>query len=157
MRIGVLADSHDNLISLRKAINLFNKEKVEFVLHAGDFIAPFSVLELEKLACPYQGVFGNNDGEKVGLIKASKGRIKEELLKIELGGKKIIVLHDLKRSALSAENCDLVIFGHTHKPETVKQGGRFLFNPGECCGWLTNKSTIGIIELNDLSAQLIEI
>ncbi|MCJ7643906.1 MAG: YfcE family phosphodiesterase, partial [Candidatus Aminicenantes bacterium] len=71
--IGILADSHDNLIALRRAVRLFNDAKCSLVIHAGDFVAPFAARELRDLACPVKGVFGNCDGEKPGLIKAFQG------------------------------------------------------------------------------------
>lgn len=67
MIIGALSDTHDNLPKIEKAVKFFNKKKVDFVLHAGDFVAPFAVDRLNKLSCEWLGVFGNNDGEKKGL------------------------------------------------------------------------------------------
>ena len=42
--IGVMADSHDNLESIEKAVKVFNQEQVDLVLLAGDLIQ--SVVEL---------------------------------------------------------------------------------------------------------------
>ena len=80
MRIGILADTHDNLPKIERAVRFFNKEKVDFVLHAGDFIAPFAVSKLKGLTCSWLGVFGNNDGEKNGLSGISEGKIKSGLV-----------------------------------------------------------------------------
>ena len=73
MKIGIMADSHDNLEKIAAAVEVFNNEKVELVLHAGDFIAPFTARPLKYLKCPLTGVFGNNDGEKFGLLKQFEG------------------------------------------------------------------------------------
>lgn len=64
MKIGVLSGSHDNLAKIEEAVKFFNKKKVEFVFHAGDFVAPFTIPKFKKLACPWLGVLGNNDGEE---------------------------------------------------------------------------------------------
>ena len=157
MKLGIIADSHDNLPKLAKAVELFNQEGIDFLLHAGDFIAPFSVKELNRLDCDFLGVLGNNDGEKKGLAEASRGRIKPPPLRIELEGKKIILLHDSNRLDLEQEDFDLAIFGHTHRPAVNKKNAKVLINPGECCGWLTGKSNVAIVELTDLSSQIIEI
>jgi putative phosphoesterase len=77
MLLGVIADTHDNLPKIEKAISVFNRKRVSLVLHAGDYIAPFSLLPFRKLNCDYLGVFGNNDGEREGLTKISEGRIRE--------------------------------------------------------------------------------
>ena len=50
MLIGVIADTHDNMDKLKKAVDLFNERAVELVLHAGDYIAPFTSRELRRLA-----------------------------------------------------------------------------------------------------------
>ncbi|MCX7661894.1 MAG: metallophosphoesterase family protein [Candidatus Omnitrophica bacterium] len=63
MRLGIISDTHDNLKKIDKAIKLFNRKKTDYVLHGGDFVAPFSVLRFKNLNCPWEGVFGNNDGE----------------------------------------------------------------------------------------------
>ena len=156
MKLGIIADSHDNLPKLAKAVKLFNQERVGFLLHAGDFIAPFSVKELKKLNCDFSGVFGNNDGEIKGLTEVSQGKIKPPPLRIKLEDKKIILLHDINQLNLKEEDFNLAVVGHTHKPLVDKKDARVMLNPGECCGWLTGRSTVAIVELADLSSRIIE-
>ena len=77
-----MADSHDNLFAVKKAVQLFKDSGCELAIHAGDFVAPFAARELENLNCPVKAVFGNCDGEKKGLEKAlsSFGEIQESPL-----------------------------------------------------------------------------
>lgn len=49
MKIGILSDSHDNMPKLARAVELFNEEKVELVLHAGDLVSPITANELIRL------------------------------------------------------------------------------------------------------------
>jgi putative phosphoesterase len=154
MRIGVLSDTHDNIPKTEKAVRFFNKRKVGFVFHAGDFVAPFAVRVLKKLDCDWRGVFGNNDGEEKGLILVSKGRIQQGPLRLELEGKQISLVHDLNQINAKREAADLIIFGHTHKPQVSRQKAKLLVNPGECGGWLTGKSTVALIDLGSLSATI---
>ena len=42
MKLGVIADSHDRLPTLRRAVELFKRLNVDAILHAGDFVAPFA-------------------------------------------------------------------------------------------------------------------
>jgi putative phosphoesterase len=69
MRIGVLSDTHDHLGYLRRAVDALRDLQVELVLHAGDYVAPFVVNELQRLPCRVLGIFGNNDGERIGLTR----------------------------------------------------------------------------------------
>jgi len=157
MLIGILSDSHDNLPQLEKAVYLFNGKKVQFVLHAGDFVAPFTIPKLKALACDFKGIFGNNDGEKQGLERASQGRITEGPLRFDINGIKITLVHDLKAIELEKETAQLVVFGHTHKPRILKDNNRILINPGECGGWLYGKSTVAIADLSLMTTEIFEI
>ncbi|MFA5117668.1 MAG: metallophosphoesterase [Candidatus Omnitrophota bacterium] len=157
MKIGLLSDTHDNLPHIDKAVLFFNRQKVDFVLHAGDFVAPFSVLRLKTLHCDWRGVFGNNDGERTGLTGVSQGKITEAPLRLKLGGIAITLVHDLKQLDLKREGSRLVVCGHTHKPEIIIQPEVTVINPGECGGWLTGESTVSIVELPALRAELFKI
>ena len=148
MILGILSDSHDNLPKLKNAVSLFNKKAVSLVLHAGDYVAPFSVGMLENnLKCEYLGIFGNNDGEKEGLIKRSQGKISQQTLELEKFGKKIFLIHDISSAKVDFQKFDLLIHGHTHQPSIEKQDQTWLINPGECGGWLTGESTVVIYDL----------
>lgn len=155
MKVGLISDTHDNLPKIEKAVEIFNKNKVEFVIHAGDFVAPFSILPLQRLNCNWIGVLGNNDGEKEGLITKSQGRIKPGQISLVLDNKKLIVIHNVEK--YTQEPADVVIFGHTHKAEIKKDNNLLMVNPGEASGWLYGRSTVGILELDNLNVNIIDI
>ncbi|RME21309.1 MAG: metallophosphoesterase [Deltaproteobacteria bacterium] len=161
MLIGIIADSHDNLPLMKKAVELFNEREVGFVIHAGDFVAPFSLNPLEQLRCPWIGVFGNNDGEQRGLTTKSKGRIQPEPYELNLDGKKVVVVHDISRyevDEFARQGCMLIIHGHTHEPEVRKtDGGVLVVNPGELGGWLKGRSTVAVVDMNRLEAEIVDI
>jgi len=157
MKIGVLSDTHDNLPKIEKAVKFFNRNKVGFVLHAGDFVAPFTVAKLKNLSCDWLGIFGNNDGERNGLTSFSEGKIKDGPLRLELDNRKITLVHDIATINAKTEDADLIISGHTHNSGVFKQDGLLIINPGECGGWLTGKSTIALVDLTFLSAKVSKI
>lgn len=158
MLLGMIADSHDNLPKIKKTVSLFNKNKVELVLHAGDYVAPFSIEPLEDLRCNFFGIFGNNDGEKKGLIKKSKNRIKEGPLSLKLDNKKVLLIHDISEmDEKYFKRYNLIIYGHTHKPGICQKNGTLLINPGECGGWLTGKASIAVCELKSMRIDFIRI
>ena len=70
MIICIISDIHDRLPLLEKAINRLNEEKVELVLCAGDYVAPFVTSYFKALKAKMIGVFGNNDAEKQTLKEA---------------------------------------------------------------------------------------
>jgi len=155
MRIGAIADTHDNLPKIKKAVRFFNRKRVDFVLHAGDYIAPFAAACLFKgLSCDFCGVFGNNDGEREGLTRISQGKIKPGPLRMTLVGRGIVLVHDINSINPSTEDAQLIIFGHTHKPEIRHNDSSILVNPGECSGWLSRRSSVAVVDLNTLAPKI---
>ena len=157
MRIGLMADSHDHLPRMRQAIEVFNRRRTDFVIHAGDFVAPFALAPLEELRCDWRGVYGNNDGERTGLDRRSKGRIVAGPLRLELEGRRLTVIHILEELDLPREEGDVVIFGHTHQAEVRREGNLLLVNPGETYGWLNGRATAALLDLPTLQVELIEL
>ena len=157
MKLGLIADSHDNLTKLAKAIKLFNREKLDLVFHAGDFIAPFTLDLFAKLNCEYLGVFGNNDGEREGLSNKSEGRIKADPLKLNKANRKILLIHDISNLDSKNKNYDLVVYGHSHKKEASLRDSTLFINPGECGGWLTGKSSVAIIDLLKMKVKFFKL
>ena len=159
MLIGIIADTHDNLIYTRKAIELFNKRKVEHVIHAGDYTSPFTLKLFKELNCKYDGVFGNNDGDKLLLLERSEGNIHNQPYIFTLNNKKIIVMHEhhVIDALADSSHFDLVIYGHTHEPDVRKVKHTLIVNPGEAGTWLYGTSTVALADLNKMEAEIIEL
>jgi len=156
--IGIMADSHDNLTAIKKAVRFFNEERCSLVVHAGDFVAPFAARELQSLKCPVRAVFGNCDGEKHGLEKAFQplGEIREAPLTFKHHELNFLVMHlnFPLESYISSGEYDVLIFAHTHQPEIRKEKKTHLINPGETGGWLSGKNTVALWNSKTLSAQI---
>jgi putative phosphoesterase len=159
MLIGVISDTHDNMPQIGKAVDLFNARKVEHVIHAGDFTSPFTFRILNDLAAAFTGVFGNNDGDKLLLSKMSGGRVFPQPHALELSGKKIIVIHEhqIAEALADSGHYDIVIYGHTHKPVAKKMKDALVVNPGEAGSWLYGTSTVAIIDLAAMQAEIIRL
>jgi len=159
MRLGILSDTHDRVPFIEKAVKVFNASDIDLVIHLGDYCAPFSLRPLGGLQMDWIGVFGNNDGEIQGLLKASEGRIKNGNLSLEIEGKRIFIDHvnPLRRSLAASGDFDLILYGHTHKPEVYTEGGCLCVNPGEVCGYLTNRHTVACLDLETLVPAKVEI
>lgn len=159
--IGIMSDSHDNLPAIRHAVNFFEKSSPQLILHAGDFVAPFSAKELEKLPCPVKAVFGNCDGEKKGLEKTfqSVGEIKNAPLTFEYKNIHILLTHVHTKidSYLLSGKYDVIVYGHLHKPEVRKEGETLIINPGETGGWVSGKSTVALLDPEKLTAEIVSL
>ncbi|MBN1783034.1 metallophosphoesterase [bacterium] len=148
MKIGILSDSHDNLPALVKAVSVFNDAGVSHVLHAGDLVAPFTAKPLKKLNMGFTAVFGNNDGEILGLYHVFKDQIFRAPHVVHLNHKKILLLHEgdnLEALAISGK-FDAIIYGHTHEVD-IRKDPTLVINPGECGGWLSGRRTVAIWDM----------
>ena len=163
MIIGIMADTHDNLNALKKAVKFFSEKQVKLVVHAGDFIAPFVLDELKKLNCRFIGVFGNNDGDKKTLAELSQMAIKIAPLETTMGDNddvKVFIYHgheNIFAGNLVERGFKLVISAHTHTPEIKEDRGTLFINPGETGGWVSGKSTIVLCDVDKLEAELVEL
>ncbi len=165
MIVGVVSDSHDNVPMLRRAVEHFNAGLCELVIHAGDVVAPFAMAALEGLNCPFRAIYGNNDGEKVGLkIKAVSvgGSIEQPPIQFSAGELTIRVVHDCAdwEAEAAGNGADVVIFGHTHETVVETLSGQSLpigLNPGECGGWLSGRCTAAILDTDTCRVTIIDL
>lgn len=149
MKVAVMSDSHDNVPYIKKAIDYFNANAFEYLLHAGDIVSPFAAKSIMEFKGKIYAVYGNNDGDKNNLRKIVKS-IEPGPFKFTLGGRRIIIVHDiLDLRDRDFEEVDIVICGHTHKAYTEDRGETLVINPGETCGWLTGKHTVGVLDIHN--------
>jgi uncharacterized protein len=124
MKIGTISDTHDDIENVRRAIDIFNKEQVQYVIHAGDYVFPGIVMEFKNLNARLIGVLGNNDGERGKLLKAFLevgGELKGELGELHVNDLKIGVYHgtsaEIKAMLIESGRYNTIVCGHTHKKE----------------------------------------
>lgn len=143
MKIGILSDTHDDIENVQEAIQIFNKNKAEYVIHAGDYIFPGIIKEFANLNAKMIGVLGNNDGERNGIVKSFldiEGELKGEIGEIEIDEIRFVIYHgtdkEIKESITRSQKYDILICGHTHKREPQNSGtiannkDTFILNPG---------------------------
>ncbi len=164
MLIGIISDTHDNLIKIREAVNKLNELNVELVLHAGDFVSPFTIKEFQKLKSKMITVFGNNDGDKNLLTQKLiqiNAIVNNYFAVLNLDGLKAFLTHGnderVINDIIKANLFDLLIRGHTHKKEVRKEGKTLIINPGEVCGYLSNESTIAIFDTISKKVDIISL
>jgi putative phosphoesterase len=162
MIVGLMADTHDCLPMVDKAVKRLNEEGVGLVLHAGDYVAPFVIPRFKELKAKLIGVFGNNDGDRELLKKRfsenANLEIRGNFAEITVEGLKIALLHgsdeELLKTLIKSEVFDVVVHGHTHKAEIYRNGKTLVVNPGEVCGYLSGKSTIALLDTAKREAKL---
>ncbi len=160
MKVGILSDSHDKRGSAVDALALFLKEQVGAVLHLGDVCSPPVIEPFKTAALPFHGVFGNNDYDRFGLQTVSGNGFHRGPRILELFGRKILMAHtfdDLQSEMGEKGRFDLVLFGHTHRPLTMRMGRAVVINPGESCGFMSGRSTCAVVDLATMEARILDL
>jgi putative phosphoesterase len=127
MRVGLISDTHELFdLGLRP---LFSE--CDLILHAGDVTRQSVLTSLGELA-PVWAVRGNND---MGPFGESLPRTAT----VPLGELSAFVVHELGhperpvpavRRTLAQAGCQLVLFGHSHRPLAQLHQGVLFVNPG---------------------------
>lgn len=145
MKILVFSDSHGYYNRILRIIE--KHENVDMCIHCGDIVSDCTALEalIDKDIKLFY-VRGNND---------SGSSVPTEL-ETEICGKKIFITHghtygvksgtDTLRKKIK-EGADLVLYGHTHIPDTMYFGGGILLNPGAICHM--SKCTYGVVTIEN--------
>jgi len=158
MKIALISDIHDHTDRLSAALDVFADRRAEALIHAGDMVAPFTARALLAFDGPIRAVFGNCDGEHVGLSNILKNSIAAPPVTFGLAGRTFVLAHDISQipNALLG-SADVAVVGHTHSPSRTQNGQALIINPGECCGRATGQATVALLDSDDLSLEVINL
>ena len=163
MKIGLISDTHDNFKTIESAVKIFREKRIDYVIHAGDITTPEVVEAFAGLKLI--GVLGNNDVDKKGLENAFEkieGELRGELGEIEKDDLLIAAYHGTdfrKREALiQSGKYNVVVYGHTHKPDNKVVGKTIVINPGTANGWFFGyKATAAIFDTVSNECDFVEL
>jgi putative phosphoesterase len=149
MKIGILSDTHDEVERTSRAVAAMVGAGAEALVHCGDLTVPEVVLECGGL--PSYFVFGNNDFDRDGLLRAMAlvgGRSLGRGGEVVLDGRRIAVTHgdssaEVRR--LLAASPDYLLFGHSHRAADERRGATRWINPGAL--YRANPRTVAVLDL----------
>lgn len=147
MLLVAVSDSHDNIAAIKKLGDALRSRGVSLVIHAGDWVSPFTARFLRER--PYF----------LEVAKKFNVEIAGDAAELEVAGRKIAVYHGtspvLLKALAESGLYDIVIYGHTHQAVIEKRGRTLVVNPGELCGCLTGRSSYALINVEKLEVDLI--
>ncbi len=131
LRVLLVADTHVPKRARELPAQVWDEvDQADVVVHAGDWVDPALLDELEARAVRLVGVHGNNDGEELR-------RRLPEVARTELGGMRWGVVHETgakarreERTRAAYPDLDVLVFGHSHIPWDTTGEGLRLLNPG---------------------------
>ena len=158
--LAIISDTHENETAIKKAVRIIKEKNSELCVHCGDIVSPpmlehFSGLKMKL-------VYGNNDGERIGLNIAAKKLGFEELedeKEFVFWGKKFYASHGTNAAKLNAaiksNKYDYVLTGHTHIKKDEKVGKTRVINPGAL--FRVNNYTIALLDIGKDKVEFINI
>ena len=119
-RIGIISDTH----GLLRPEAVRRLSGVDHIVHGGDIGRPDIIAELSGIA-PVTAIRGNVDN-------GDWTREFAETERVQLGGRSIFVLHDLKALRIDpiAGGIEVIVSGHSHVPRIDTVDGVLYLNPG---------------------------
>jgi putative phosphoesterase len=146
LRLLVLSDSHSGLSFMRRAVSC---TKPDAIVHLGDYVADAQCLREEHPGISFYQVAGNCD-------RYHSMHPAPEILTVKLGGVIFYLTHghlhgvkmytdSLERAARDS-GAQIVLYGHTHRPDCRLERGLYILNPGTCC---SSNGSVGLVEIRD--------
>ena len=132
MRLLLIADTHVPKRARDLPAQVWDEvARADVVIHAGDWVAPELLDELETRAARLVACWGNNDGP------ALRARLPERA-DVTLAGVHFTVVHETgasggreARMSKLYPDSQVLVFGHSHIPwDTTTDSGLRLLNPG---------------------------
>lgn len=134
-KLGIVSDSHGNLVNLREAVNYLVEEiKIDYLIHLGDdykdtkILDEYKNIQVFKVPGVYDPEYKDPSIEQRLLIKIEEVNL---LLSHTLRTHKTEVAPKIRpEEVLENKRADIILFGHTHKYSLEKKNDILLLNPG---------------------------
>ncbi len=164
MRIGVLSDTHNNVLNLRKALQLFHDAGIQQLIHCGDMTSVATAQHMAGFDVIY--VSGNVDEgddavrDAVWMLNPA-GNETAASFSGKLDGVGFGVTHghlprELDRLIRARRN-RFVFHGHTHRGRDERIGKTRVVNPGALGGARYEPRTVAIVDLAADDVQFVQV
>lgn len=160
MKIGLIADTHDNTDGIRLALKIFQQERVERIYHLGDLCQPETVWEFADT--PSAFIRGNNELELVRLVRTFKSAGLDylgEQAAVQANGRSLCLYHGTRPTTLQklidSQQFDYVLKGHSHSIEDYTVGRTRILNPG--AAWRSRSRSVALLDTLSDSFQVMEL
>ena len=162
MKIGIIADTHDDLHNLEQALATLRDEGVTTLLHCGDVCEPGTLAALTDFDVWLAQ--GNMDRHTVlaQVVEETFGRGRLAWLhRVSLDGYRLALIHGDNDEALdnliASGEYAWVFYGHTHRRRDCQVGRTRVVNPGALGGTRCERRSFCILDLETGQARFVEL
>ncbi|MBR6509182.1 MAG: metallophosphoesterase [Clostridia bacterium] len=147
MRIVVISDSHKQTSVIDKILNAQPDAKHIFFL--GDNVSDIEDFEYMYPNFNFHTVCGNCDF--ASLLPSVGLEIIEGKRILYTHGHTFSVKYGISRLLETAKqnNCDIVLYGHTHIPQILYEDGIYIVNPGSCSRSREGGNSYAVIDITE--------
>ncbi len=162
MKIAIISDIHDNLTNLNKCLDWCKENGIEVLICCGD------ITNLETVS-----FMASNFKKDIYLVKGNCGLFQDNEIAqfnninylgrfgcIELSGRKIGICHEpfFISKVKELGDCDIIFYGHTHKPWINDDNKVIEVNPGTL-GGVFQRATFSFYDtkLNKLELKILDL
>lgn len=154
----VISDLHDNLVNLKECLDWCNEQKFSEMICCGDVTNSET---LEFLARGFK--------HTIHLVKGNVEIYTENEIKLynnikyyghvgttRIGDWNVGFCHEPSYipQVMALKKCDLIFYGHTHKPWESNEDNTRLINPGTLSG-MFQKATFAIVDKDDIQLKIL--
>lgn len=168
MKLLVISDTHDSLDMINRLSPYIMMLAPNMIIHLGDYVSLFTLKRLTSFNIRFLGVFGNNDGDKMLMLKSLSGSdaIYDQPYEVDIDGFRTLLLHGFGNRDLTERLVNyiavggiyhLILYGHTHAPRLELVGNTLILNPGTLAGYLSEGPTLAFINTDELSASILDL
>jgi hypothetical protein len=152
MQIAVISDTHNDVITLEKAIQEIKRRKISLLVHCGDLTYSHTLKICQGLRIYL--VYGNGDLDVRAIVDELKSLNPENssglTLDFSIDGQRFFVAHGdssrLIQTALASGSYDWVLQGHTHRFKDELYGQTKWLNPGALGGKSFDNGSFAVID-----------
>ncbi len=149
MKIGIVSDTHRNTGLLTRVVEwLSGRQGISLLCHLGDDYDDVAALEevfQDVLQVP--GVY--HQGYRDGTIPAT--------LTESVQGVRLLLVHCIEKDLSDSDrtSADIILHGHTHRPELRLDDGRLYMNPGHLKAEQDKlvPASFGLVDVQDRSVR----
>lgn len=137
--IGIIADTHDDMMVVQRILNTCFDAGVEELVHLGDVTNP-STMEMFARDFTVHYVHGNGDeeflDELIEVVESHDGTYYGDEATVQFGDATFFLHHGIEHGksyavANGAPDIDYVCHGHWHNQERTRKQHALVLNPGD--------------------------